>query len=159
MYLSWVVILLGAEFAAAMPEWRASQARGRPVAGPGARLALALSLIARLREASRDGRKLRERRLSRGLPATPAEIDFTLRRLRRAGVVARTLAGGWVLSRDLSVLTLDDLADLLDLGLMPGEGWQPAAQATIRGLAAAGSGQMSRSLAELLDLHTEEPTL
>ena len=156
MYLSWVVILFGAEFAAAMPEWRAAQERGRPVAGPGARLALALSLIARLLEASRDGRKLRERRLSRGLPATPAEIDFTLRRLRRASVVARTLAGGWVLSRDLRVLTLEDLADLLDLGLLPGEGWQPAAQEAMMGLAAAGSGQMSRSLAELLDDRNEQ---
>ena len=61
-----------------------------------------------------------------------------------------------MLSRDLRVLTLEDLADLLDLGLLPGEGWQPAAQEAMMGLAAAGSGQMSRSLAELLDDRNEQ---
>ncbi|MFQ6018512.1 MAG: YihY family inner membrane protein [Kiloniellaceae bacterium] len=158
MYLSWAVILFGAEFAAALPEWRAAQARGQATAGPGARLALALSLLARLSAASRRGGKQRERQLIRGLPATPAEIDVTLRRLRRAGVIARVLGGGWILSRDLTGMTLQELAEILDLSLAPGAGWQPAAATAVKELAEAGRAQMTRSVAAALEDRGRDPT-
>ncbi|MFQ5775403.1 MAG: YihY family inner membrane protein [Kiloniellaceae bacterium] len=150
MYLSWAVTLFGAEVAAALPEWRASRARGSEAAGPGARLALALSVLARLREASRTGDRPRERTLGRHLPATPAEIDATLRRLRRAGLVERTPGARWVLCRDLDAVTLGDVAQALDLPLAPGPGWHPAAQAVVAGLAEAGERHMARSVAALL---------
>lgn len=156
MYLCWAVVLFGAEIAAALPEWRAAQARGGVGAGTGARLALALSLIARLREASREGAKLRERRLGRGLPAAPADIDDTLRRLRRGGLVERALGGRWLLARDLEAVSLGDLSEMLDLGLAPGPGWPPAAEAVVGELAAAGRGALDRSLADLL-ARTERP--
>jgi len=150
LYLAWTAALFGAEIAAAMPEWRAAQARGSVEAGPGARLALALSLLARLEAASRDGVKPKERRLGAGLPATPGEIDGTLRRLRRAGYTARSLGGRWVLSRDLNAVTLGDLAATLHLGLAPGADWEPAAQRAVEGLAGATSDQMARPLSEIV---------
>lgn len=151
MYLSWVVALFGAEVAAALPEWRAAQARGAGAAGPGARLALVLSLLARLREASRTGERLKERHLGRRLPATPAEIDATLRALRRSGYVERTLGGRWVLCRDLESVTLGELALSLDLALAPGHGWHPAAEAAVSRLEAEVRDPLGRSLADLLD--------
>ena len=150
LYLAWTAALFGAEIAAAMPEWRAAQARGSVEAGPGARLALALSLLARLQAASRDGVKPKERRLGAGLPATPGEIDGTLRRLRRAGYIARSLAGRWVLSRDLETVTLGDLAATLHLGLAPGADWEPAAQRAVEGLAAAATDHMARPLGDIV---------
>ena len=150
MYLTWVAALFGAEITAALPEWRTAQARGRTVAGPGAHLALALSLLGRLREARNTGVKVFERRLGRDLPATPAEIDATLRRLRRAGVVARTLRGHCVLVRDLSGISLAALAEVLDLGLDPGAGWDPAAEGVAKELAAAGADRMTRSIEAVL---------
>jgi membrane protein len=150
MYLAWTAALFGAEVAAAMPEWRAARARGRVVAGPGARLALALSLLARLQAASGKGVKPRERRLGQGLPATPGEIDTTLRHLRRAGYVARGLGGRWLLARDLDTVTIADLAEVLDLGFAPGVDWEPAARAAVEDLAAATEAPMRHSLGALL---------
>ena len=106
--------------------------------------------MARLQAASRDGVKLKEWRLGAGLPATPGEIDGTLRRLRRAGYTARVLGGRWVLARDLDVVTLGDLAAVLDLGLVPGADWEPAAQRAVEELAAATTGQMDRPLGEIV---------
>ncbi|MEE8505120.1 MAG: YihY family inner membrane protein, partial [Kiloniellales bacterium] len=150
LYLAWTAALFGAEIAAAMPEWRAAQARGAAEANPGARLALALSLLARLSAAGRAGVKPKERRLGAGLPATPGEIDGTLRRLRRAGYTARALGGRWVLARDLDAVTLGELAAVLHLGLAPGADWEPAAQRAVEGLAAAAADQMARPLGEIV---------
>ena len=156
MYLSWSVILFGAQVAAALPEWRAAQRRGAPVADPGARLALALSVIARLREASRTGELVKERHLGRKLPATPAELDATLRALRQANLVERGRGGRWVLCRDLYEVSLRDLAAALDLGLAPGEGWHPAAEAAVAALAEALEAEQNRSLAAMLEPGEQE---
>jgi membrane protein len=156
LYLAWTAALFGAEIAAALPEWRATQARGGAEAGPGARLALALSLLARLEAAGRRGVKPKERRLGAGLPATPGEIDGTLRRLRRAGYTARALGGRWVLARDLNAVTLGELAATLHLGLTPGPGWEPAAQRAVEALAAATQDPMARPLAAMIKEFEEE---
>ena len=156
MYLAWIVVLIGAEIAAALPEWRAAQARGRQIAGPGERLALALGLIGRLYTASQSGGATKGRALVQGLPATPAEIDGTLRLLRNAGVVERSSRGRWVLAWDLTALTLGELATMLHLGLDPGEGWPKPAEQAAAGLAAAGQEQLDRSVAELLTESEEE---
>jgi membrane protein len=150
MYLSWAVTLFGAEVAAALPEWRAAVARGSRIAGPGARLALALSLLARLRAAHRTGAKLRHRTLVMGLPATPGEIDETLQRLRRTGWIARGFGGRWILARDLDTVDLSSLAEALNLGLAPGEGWTPAARAALDDLLAAAAPVLKRDIDGLL---------
>ncbi|RMD61487.1 MAG: YihY family inner membrane protein [Alphaproteobacteria bacterium] len=150
MYLSWAVTLFGAEVAAALPEWRAAERRGPGAIGPGARLALALSLLARLRAASRTGERLPERRLGARLPATPAEIDAALRQLRQAGFVERVVGGRWVLCRDLTSATLADLIVALELRLVPGEGWDPAASAAVTALAEAVRGVQEQPIEMLL---------
>lgn len=152
MYLSWALVLVGAEIAAALPEWRAAQARGHHSAGPGERLALALGLLGRLYARSQDGGALRERALIQGLPATPAEIDATLRLLRKGGVVVRSMGGRWVLSRDMAAMSLGDLAELLGLGLEPGKGWPKPAGHAIATLAEISRQQLDISLQELLEL-------
>lgn len=151
MYLSWAVLLIGAEIAAALPEWRAAEARRLSEHGPGARLALALAILGRLRGAARDGQILKESQLANGLPATLEELDDVLQALRRRAYVVRSGTRRWVLSRDLATVTLMDLVRTLGLSLNPGAGWPPAVAAAVAALAEAGAEPGSRSLAELLD--------
>lgn len=152
MYLSWSVVLFGGEVAAALPEWRAAEARGGVTnAGPGARLALALAILSRLRAASLDGRPPRERQLVSALPATPVEIDRTLSSLRRGGILERTLGGRWLLARDLTRVTLAELAERLNISFEPGEGWPVAVQAISATLAERGRDIAEQPLAVLFD--------
>jgi len=149
MYLSWAAVIFGAELAAALPEWRVANQRRRRGGEPGAELALALSLLMRLRGANRDGRVMRERSLARGLPATLSELDHVLRALRRARLVARS-GGRWLLSRDLATVTLGDLVNVLGLSFEPGEGWPEPVRGVLGDFSATGKDMRAVSLEQLL---------
>ena len=149
MYSSWAAVIFGAELAASLPEWRAARLRQRRGGEPGAELALALSLLMRLRGANRDGRVLREGTLARGLPATLAELDHVLRALRRSRIVARS-GGRWLLSRDLATVSLDDLVGILGLSFEPGEGWPEPIRGVLEELSGSGAELRARSLEQLL---------
>lgn len=157
MYLSWAAVIFGAELAAALPEWRAAQQRRRRGGEPGAELALALSLLMRLRAANRDGRVLREGSLARGLPATLTELDHVLRAMRRARIVARS-GGRWLLSRDLAMVSLDDLVEVLGLSFEPGDGWPETVGEVLGELSASGSDVRARSLDQLLPAPGARPS-
>ena len=89
---------------------------------PGSRLALGLTILARLEGSHRANRGVRERALQRGLPSDAGHFQETLGALRKAGYIRRR-GGGWVLSRDLAQVPLDRLLKDLRLTWEPGSAW------------------------------------
>ena len=156
LFLVWCVVLLGAEVAAGLPEWRAARARGHARVGPGGKLALALAILGRLRAAAREGRQLKREEATRGLPVTPAEIDEVANALRAAGFIARAQGTRWVLAYDLSVAKLGDLLQAIGLSLELGEGWPPAVASAVADLRGAHAPLTELTVAEVLD-RTDQP--
>jgi membrane protein len=123
MYISWMVVLLGAVIAAALPVWPDAD-RG---AAAGTRLGLSLALIAALARAQRTGAAPVSAALARELGIAAAAVDENLRPLADAGFAARTREGGWVLSRSPESTTLQELYAALGLPLVVG--WTPRGSA------------------------------
>ena len=153
MYLSWAIVLLGAEIAAAAPEWRLVDRLRAGSRGAGPRLALALALLYRLRNAARSGTMLKETALTRGLPAGLDQLASVLDALRRHGFTGRS-GGRWFLARDLTAASLQDLLVALDLALEPGEGWPEGVEAIVNAAGELGHDVKGKSLAALIDKAT-----
>jgi membrane protein len=156
LFLVWCVVLLGAEVAAGLPEWRAARARGHARVGPGGKLALALAILGRLRAVAREGRQLKRAEAVRALPVTPAETDEVANALREAGFIARAQGGRWVLAYDLTTATLGDLLQAIGLSLELGDGWPPAVTTAVQDLRDAHAPLTDLPVAEVLD-RTDQP--
>lgn len=97
LYLSWIVILLGAVVAAVLPE---RDVLRRPLPEfPGRRVYVALLVLVELALAQRSGVSRDVARLSEAGRCGYGEIQALLEVLEQAGVVARREQGGWLLAR------------------------------------------------------------
>lgn len=153
MYLSWAVVLFGAEIAASVREWRLVDRLRQGSRGAGPRLALALALLYRLRSAARAGTSMKESALTRGLPANLDQLASVLHALKRNGFVNRS-GGSWFLARDLTAASLQDLMAALELALEPGEGWPEGVEAIVNAAGELGHDVKGKSLAALIDKAT-----
>src|SRR5205807_904546 len=125
----------------------------------GVRLGFSLALIAALARAQRRGAARRIGALAAELGVATSVIDEHLQRLARAGFVAPTQAGGWVLAWAPETATLHDLYEALELPLAgrwrarPLAPWQaqvaPAMERIVKAEAAAMRVTLAALLAEI----------
>ncbi|MEQ8701437.1 MAG: YihY family inner membrane protein, partial [Bauldia litoralis] len=123
LYLVWCAVLLGAQISAAVPEWLALRRLGqRTDARPTVRLTAALSLLHGLYLASKTGQPVETEALTAGITEEAGSPERVLATLHEAQMIARSNEDSWVLSRDPSDLTVDEVADAFGIRLEPGLG-------------------------------------
>lgn len=109
LYLSWVVVLLGALLSATLP---AFFERKRVIeAFPGDRAWAAVNALLALARAQRDGKALAFETLGERARIGSPETEALLGEMQRAGWVARTEEGEWVLTRDAGGLGLAQIVE------------------------------------------------
>lgn len=116
LYLSWTVIIFGAVFAAAFPEWWRSR---DPLVGvtlsPARRLEAAVALLSVLGKQSQTGGAVSQDALAEAVPLDAR--DGIIETLRAKGYLVTTDEDGVAVARDLTTVTVADLARDLELAL------------------------------------------
>lgn len=118
MYLSWAVILIGAEVSASVSEWRIEQMAARDAASRESHLlARALAVLAALRDTYRRGRAPATVAVAASAGLSRGVAEQTLETLQEVGWATRLAAGTWQPARDLAAVTVYDLCQALGLAL------------------------------------------
>ncbi|MPZ42555.1 MAG: YihY family inner membrane protein [Betaproteobacteria bacterium] len=111
IYLSWLVVLLGAVVVAVLPHWR--MGARQPLFGDGGALYRALRLIELLHEARLQSQTPTVSQLVARSGIPEEEVEQLLETMNAPGWARRVEPAGWVLVRDLQTLRLVELYRLL----------------------------------------------
>lgn len=160
LFLSWLVILAGAEITAGLHDWR--RLEHELEAGPGGRLALAMDVLAALYRAAGSGAGLQQQALRNNLEVKEAALIPILEELRAGSFISIADDGVWRLGRDLSRTPASELVHHLGYGvpLAPGlEGQHDAVERLSELMTEAQANEkdvLQRPIASLIDESPKE---
>ncbi len=109
LYLTWVVVLIGAETAFCLQHPEQSSRRRNFLLAPGVRRFFAHIVLARAALAHRKGRAIRLAALAGELDVPDNIMQEWLDELTNQGLLQRVEDGGWTLAIDACRLTLEDI--------------------------------------------------
>src|SRR5258708_9665142 len=107
IYLSWLIVIGGAVLAALLPEWRERAGQSQPM--PGSDFFDALQVLKVLWRAQRTGAVVSVSSLHPAVKVRIDHLEKILAMLSGAGWVARSGADGWLLSRDVAAIKIEDI--------------------------------------------------
>ena len=107
IYLSWLVVIFGAVVVAALPEWREAAGQRRPM--PGSDFFDALQILKMLWGGHQRGANVTLSELLGAATVRIENVENILEAMVGAGWVRRTLPNGWVLHRDATTVTVEDV--------------------------------------------------
>lgn len=149
IYVSWVVVLLGASIAASLSAFRFQPAAMRLPAGY--ELFGLLRLLGRFAEAQHRGQGLHTEDLRTLEPMLTDDLLMRmLGEMAAIDVLARTESGDWVLVRDLDHLSLGELYEASGLRVPIAEAWLPGRDDALGRRAEAGLNRLRLPLREQL---------
>jgi membrane protein len=128
IYLSWLVVLLGAVVVAVLPDWRSGACAGQALARH--QFYRVLGMLRELALAHRSGVVLPTGRLQKAAGLAAADAEALLAELADCGWVCEGVRGGWVLGRDAGEIMLADVFQRFVFA--PLDGSVPAPLAEIR---------------------------
>jgi len=148
VYMSWLVILLGASLAASLASFRYQPKALRLC--PGAELYGVMRLLGRFEEARRDGLGLHLAQIKQREPSlTDDLLQQMISSLCEMNILQRSESGAWLLSRDLDSVSLGELYEGMGLRIPANEVPLPSRQDAI--------GRASRSALDHLRLSLQAP--
>ena len=149
MYVSWAIVLIGAEITANLPHWgRARAAEAFDRLSPARQLEAALTAVENLWRLSRGEADLNPERTK----ARADQLAEALEVLRQKGFVGLTDQDEWLLVRDPETVTLSEFAH--GLGLVPdpadlpvkGRKWRAQLRGALEGVDGQGLGRTLKDL-------------
>jgi membrane protein len=155
LYISWLVVLLGAIVVATLPEWRQQTLHGR--LAPGSNFVYALQVLKALWQAQQRGAMATVPQLHGALHIRYERIETLLETMQRAAWVNRAAAAGWVLHRNPATIAVADVYKLFvfDPAMpVPASEQQPEWVSAARAFGSRMGGGAQMSLAELFDSGT-----